>query len=121
MSFPLQSTSLPLGAYVLSLSSLRDCIAAAASSPSDAIHLLDNSNLQHISTLSGHHGGITAIRAVSVLGSSTGTDILLSSGQDGRVNAWDLRSNKIAIQSKYFPNQIFSMRFSQLKLSVIDQ
>lgn len=99
MARPLQSTSLPLGSYVLSLVSHPDCIAAAASSPSDAIHLLDKSNLQDICALKGHNGGITGLRSVQTLAGTNG-ETLMSSGKDGTLKAWDHRSSRIAIKSK---------------------
>lgn len=96
---PLSSTTLPDRAYVLAIASLQEHYAAAASVPSNAIHLYDKSDCKTIvRTLPGYVEGITYMRTVNAF--SGGRDVLLSCGKDGNVKAWDVRSGAVASQSK---------------------
>jgi WD repeat-containing protein 89 len=99
MAHPLKSTCLPSSSYVLSLVSHSDCIVASASSPSDAIYLLDKSDLHQITSIQSHSGGVTGIRSVPGL-AGTSTNALVSCGMDGTVKVWDHRSNQVATKSE---------------------
>ena len=97
-SSPRLSSKLPAEAYVLSLASLQNCYAALASSPTNKIHLFDAASLRNISSLDGHPGGTTFLRAVDGVG-GTNRRVLMSSGKDGVVNIWDGRTNTPSAQS----------------------
>ena len=93
-------TSLPSQSYVLSLASLPSYIAASASAPSNAIHLLDKADLKSVvQTLPGHTNGTTCMRAVKNFCEKQ--DVLVSCGKDGRVVAWDERTGGIGVKSVY--------------------
>ncbi|TFY69458.1 hypothetical protein EVJ58_g390 [Rhodofomes roseus] len=87
---PLKATSLPSEAYVISIVSLPSFYALSASSPDNAIHLFDKSRLDRVRTIAGHEAGITCLRSASNFAGST-SPILLSSGKDGVIKAWDGR------------------------------
>ena len=96
---PINSTILPSEAYVWSLASLPSYYAAASSYPTDAIYVLDKSDLgKVIHTLPGHKGGISAIRVVERVNDDV--DVLLSWGKDGIVRTWDVRNGRAAIESE---------------------
>ena len=94
---PVRSATLPADAYVLAIASLPSFYAAAASAPSNAIHLFDKERLRHVQTLPGHASAITTLRSVpNVAGNSS--HALLSSGKDGAVHAWDERAGTVALR-----------------------
>lgn len=84
-------------AYVLSLANLQAAYAASASSPSNAIDLLDKRSLRRIQTLPGHDIATTSIRAVNCVVNIPGRT-LLSTGRDGSVKVWDERSGSHSIK-----------------------
>lgn len=88
---PLKSTSISSGAYVLHLVSLPSFYALSASSPDNAIHLYDKSRLDSVRTISGHEDAITSLRSAPSFGGSV-APVLLTSGKDGVVKAWDGRA-----------------------------
>ncbi|PCH41338.1 WD40 repeat-like protein, partial [Wolfiporia cocos MD-104 SS10] len=91
VSAPIKSTSLQSGAYVLSIVSLPAHYAVSASSPDNAIHLFDKSRLRSVRTIPGHQSAITTLRSPQKF-AGTSAPILISSGKDGVVKAWDGRS-----------------------------
>jgi WD40 repeat protein len=101
ISSPLKSTSISSDAYILSLAALPEFYAASASAPSNAIHLFDKSTLSCGQTLAGHAMATTSLQIADRL-SSTSRQILVSSGKDGSVKAWDERSNSVALESQWF-------------------
>lgn len=94
----LQKTSIPGDNYVLSLAPIASFYAASASSPSNQIHLFDRVTLQSTGVLTGHEHATTHLCTIRGLGAST-RDMLLSSGKDGCVIAWDERSGSASIKS----------------------
>lgn len=96
-SLPLKTTHLS-GSYVLQLANSPLHYAAAASSPSCGIHLLDKTTLSNVHTLKGHDGGISSLRVAPTFAGSGAT--IFSCGKDGTVKAWDERSGNIAVQSE---------------------
>lgn len=94
----LHKTSLPGENYVLSLTSIANFYAASASSPSNQIHLFDRATLQSTGVLKGHEHATTQLCTIHGLGAST-REMLLSSGKDGCVIAWDERSGSASIKS----------------------
>lgn len=135
MQRPMGAASIPGNAYVLSITALPDCYAAAASSPLDTIHTYTKADLQPLTTLGGHPGGTTCIRSVNLHATSNGSgQTLTSCGEDGYVRIWDLRSNSPAVESafqKHASARCFSLSFSPpcflfmflslVHFSVIDQ
>lgn len=101
-SSPIRSTSLPAGAYVLSIASTPSFYAASASSPSNAIHLFDKARLQNVQTLAGHESAITTLRTVPNVANAV-NNALLSSGKDGSVKVWDERSGSVALRCEHQP------------------
>ena len=97
---PLKSTSIPSGAYVLHLVSLPSFYALSASSPDNAIHLYDKSRLDSVRIIPGHEDAITSLRAATSFGGSV-SPILLASGKDGVVKAWDSRAPANGPTSEY--------------------
>ena len=97
----LHQTFLQSESYVLSLTSVASLYAASASSPSNQIHLFDRATLQSTGVLKGHEHATTHLRTVHPLGAST-CEMLLSSGKDGYVVAWDERSGSASIKSGSF-------------------
>ncbi|KAI9575052.1 WD40-repeat-containing domain protein [Boletus coccyginus] len=93
----LQKTSIPGDNYVLSLAPIASFYAASASSPSNQIHLFDRVTLQSTGVLTGHEHATTHLCTIRGLGAST-RDMLLSSGKDGCVIAWDERSGSASIK-----------------------
>jgi len=77
--------------YFLYLESLPCKYAAALSTPSNSILLLDKERLQPVVTFNAHDGLITSLRSTSSLPSGLGQQTLLSSGNDGLVKVWDDR------------------------------
>lgn len=94
----LHETFLPAGSYVLSLAPVASFYAALASAPSHQIHLFDRGTLQSTGVLKGHENATTQLCTVRRLGAST-REMLLSSGKDGCVMAWDERSGSASIKS----------------------
>lgn len=94
----LHKTSLPGENYVLSLTPIANFYAASASSPSNQIHLFDRATLRTTGVLKGHEHATTQLRTIHGLGEST-REMLLSSGKDGSVIAWDERSGSAGIKS----------------------
>ncbi|GBE79373.1 WD40 repeat-like protein [Sparassis crispa] len=94
---PIRSTSLPAGAYVLSIISLPSSYAVSASAPNNAIHLFNKSHLHHFQTLPGHQDAITDLKSVIHFAGAT-SPILISCGKDGVVKAWDDRTQSAALQ-----------------------
>lgn len=88
---PLKSTSISSGAYVLHLVSLPSFYALSASAPDNAIHIYDKSRLDSVRTIAGHEDAVTSLRAAANFGGSV-SPILLTSGKDGVVKAWDGRT-----------------------------
>ncbi|EIN10211.1 WD40 repeat-like protein [Punctularia strigosozonata HHB-11173 SS5] len=88
---PLATAALPSEAYVLALARTSTHYAAAASAPSDAIHLFDRTSLRGVGTFPGHPGGLTALKSLENLGGST-APLLASAGRDGVVRTWDART-----------------------------
>ncbi|KAF9246848.1 WD40 repeat-like protein [Melanogaster broomeanus] len=93
----LQQTFLPEESYVLSLTSLDNYYAASASSPSNQIHLFDKASLRNVGVLRGHENATTYLRTIHALGASN-RDMLLTSGKDGCVMAWDVRSGTTSLK-----------------------
>ncbi|KAF9224375.1 WD40 repeat-like protein [Gyrodon lividus] len=93
----LHRTFLPDESYVLSLTTLGNYYAASASSPSNQIHLFDKTSLQSVGVLQGHENATTYLRTIHALGTSN-REMLLSSGKDGCVVAWDERSGTTSIK-----------------------
>ncbi|KAI0722170.1 WD40-repeat-containing domain protein [Cerioporus squamosus] len=96
-SRPVGSAKLPAEAYVLSLASLPSFYAAAASAPSNSIHLFDRERLRNVHTLPGHADAITTLRSVPNVANAV-THALLSSGKDGAVKVWDERAGSAALR-----------------------
>lgn len=94
----LHKTSLPGDNYVLSLTPIANLYAASASSPSNQIHLFDKTTLQRSGVLKGHEHATTHLCTVRGLAASA-REMLLSSGKDGCVIAWDERSGSASIKS----------------------
>lgn len=95
----LHKASLPGENYVLSLTPIANFYAASASSPSNQIHLFDRTTLQSTGFLKGHEHATTQLCTIRGLGAST-RQMLLSSGKDGCVMAWDERSGSAGIKSR---------------------
>lgn len=99
LSLPRKTTSLPSEAYVLALASTPSSYAASSSAPSNSISLFDKAQFRKTLELQGHDISITSLRSVPQLG-GTGRGVLLSSGKDGHVKAWDERSGSVSLQSE---------------------
>ncbi|KAL5527208.1 hypothetical protein ACEPAG_5999 [Sanghuangporus baumii] len=94
---PLSTVTFPENSYVLSIAELPSHYAAAASSPSNVIHILDKSDPRVIvRSLPGHTEGISYIRTAQLL--SGAHNVLLSCGVDGRVKTWDERAGTVGVQ-----------------------
>lgn len=79
--------------YVLNLACLQSCYAASFSAPSNSLSLFDKQGLQLMtSIISAHSENITLIRSPPYLSTHRGNDVLLSSGKDGLLKVWDIRS-----------------------------
>lgn len=92
-----KATTLASGAYVLSLVSLSSSYAASSSAPSNTIHFFDKSDFRKIREVTAHPAGITDMKCTPRLAGFS-HELLLTSGKDGTVNAWDERSTSIALQ-----------------------
>lgn len=98
-SRPLSSSTLPQRAYVLSIAEIEAHYAAAASAPSNVIHLFDKADCRTIvHTLPGHTDGISYLRTANAFQGAR--NVLLSCGQDGTVKAWDERAGAVGVQSE---------------------
>ncbi|OCB84533.1 WD40 repeat-like protein [Sanghuangporus baumii] len=96
-SRPLSTVTFPESSYVLSIAELQSHYAAAASSPSNAICILDKSDPRVIvRSLPGHTEGISYMRTARLLQGAH--DVLLSCGADGRVKTWDERAGTVGVQ-----------------------
>lgn len=97
---PLSSTALPDRSYVLSIAALPAQYAVATSAPSNKIHLLDRADCKTvIQTMDGHEGGLSYMcKAESLAGRQ---DVLVSCGKDASVKAWDERTGKVSVHSKF--------------------
>ncbi|KAH7931423.1 WD40 repeat-like protein [Leucogyrophana mollusca] len=93
----IKSHTLPNQSYILSLASLDNFYAASASAPSNAIFLFDKPSLQCVQTLQGHETANTSLRTITNLAGSN-RQMLLSSGKDGCVKAWDERSGAVSVK-----------------------
>lgn len=87
-------TSSSQSAYATQLSKLHSsCYAVSFSSPVNSISFLDKSSLSLVATIyNAHTDTVTAIRCPPYLSTHLGKDVLISSGRDGVVKAWDTRS-----------------------------
>ncbi|KAF9509855.1 hypothetical protein BS47DRAFT_1300911 [Hydnum rufescens UP504] len=92
---PQRSISSSSKDYILHLSALGTTYAAAFSSPSNSISLLEKTSLQLVASFKAHTDAITCLRSSCSLAGSAGKSILLSSGKDGLVKAWDDRTQAI--------------------------
>jgi WD repeat-containing protein 89 len=94
----LSANSSSSGSYVLFITSLPSHYAAASSAPSNVIDLFDKTTLKGVQTLPGHDLATTSLHSVdNVAGVSS--ECLISSGRDGSIKIWDLRSNSHSIKS----------------------
>ena len=99
-SRPLSTVTFPESSYVISIAELASHYAAAASSPSNTIHILDKSDPRLIvRSLPGHTEGISYMRTARLFGGVR--DVLLSCGADGLVKTWDERTGSVGVQSEY--------------------
>ncbi|KAG6861490.1 hypothetical protein C0995_015917 [Termitomyces sp. Mi166 len=94
---PLKSAHLSSQSYVLSIVSLPGHYAASASAPANTIDIFDKTTLQGVETLSGHDDATTSLHSVENITGLFGRS-LISSGRDGSVKIWDLRSNSHSIK-----------------------
>lgn len=97
-NYPKLSSRSSSGSYIFQITSLTSHYAASASSPSNVIDIFDKSSLQGIQTLPGHENGTTSLHATQDL-SGVIREGLVSSGNDGSVTVWDVRSNTNSIKS----------------------
>ena len=96
---PKRSTRSSVEGYALSLSALPGYYAAAIAAPtSSVIDVFDNTTLRTVQTLPGHDVLTTSLHTTDSLGGIV-QKCLVSSGKDGSVMAWDLRSNAHSIKS----------------------
>lgn len=100
---PTRSSIVSSGSYVIHITSLENNYAATVSSPENAIKIFDKSTLRSTLSLSGHEHGTTSLRAAHDLSRES----LLSSGKDGCVIVWDVRSNTHAIKSMHLFRAMF--------------
>jgi WD40 repeat protein len=98
--YPKLSSKSSSGSYVLQITSFTSHYAASASSPSNVIDVFDKSSLRGIQTLSGHEKGTTSLHTAQGI-SGVIRESLVSSGKDGSVIVWDVRSNAHSIKSMY--------------------
>ena len=96
-STPARSAAIQAAEYILSIAPLPSYYAAAASAPSNAIHLFDKERLRNVLTLPGHASAITTLRSVSNVAGNI-SHALLSSGKDGVIHAWDERAGSAALR-----------------------
>ncbi|KAF9475892.1 WD40 repeat-like protein, partial [Pholiota conissans] len=95
---PKRSTRSSVEGYALSLSALPGYYAAAiAAQTSSVIDVFDNTTLRTVQTLPGHDVLTTSLHTTDSLGGVV-QKCLVSSGKDGSVMAWDLRSNAHSIK-----------------------
>ena len=84
--------------YALYLSALPGYYAAAIAAPtSHPIDVLDSTTLVRVQTLTGHDIATSSLKTANNLGGS-GQKCLVSSGKDGSIIAWDLRTNSHGIK-----------------------
>jgi WD repeat-containing protein 89 len=81
--------------YILHLSALETTYAAAFSFPSNSISLLEKTSLQLVASFKAHADTITCLRSSLSIAGPAGKSVLLSSGKDGLVKAWDDRTHAI--------------------------
>lgn len=109
-----RSTALPSQSYVLSIVNTPSFYAASSSAPTNSIYLLDKHTLQSVTSLSGHsQNAINSLSAVPTLAGS-GVPILVSSGADGCIRAWDerIRSTSIEMRTSGKPYSLLSFDVS---------
>ncbi|KAI0301867.1 hypothetical protein B0F90DRAFT_1715958 [Multifurca ochricompacta] len=97
---PLKSSNIPCDAYVLAIAAIPSYYAASASAPSHKIYLFDQSSLRTSQSFQGHQGGTTSLRAIDSL-AGVNKRVVISSGKDGVVRAWDDRTGAAAIEMKF--------------------
>ena len=97
---PQRSSQASSQAYILSIANLPFHYAASSSPPSNVIDIFDKSTLQRVDTLQAHATATTSLRVVENVGGISGTKTLMSSGKDGLVKFWDLRSGSCGIESE---------------------
>ncbi|KJA14648.1 hypothetical protein HYPSUDRAFT_48952 [Hypholoma sublateritium FD-334 SS-4] len=84
--------------YALSLSALPGYYAAAIAAPTSyVIDVLDSTTLVRVQTLPGHAIATSSLQTVNNLGGA-GQKCLISSGKDGSIMTWDLRTNAHSIK-----------------------
>jgi WD40 repeat protein len=96
--------------YILHLSALGTTYAAAFSSPSNSISLLEKTSLQLVASFKAHTDAITCLRSSFSLAGSAGKSILLSSGKDGLVKVWDDRTQAINGPILQCQNYVLTLR-----------
>lgn len=84
--------------YALSLSALPGYYAAAIAAPNSyVIDVLDSTTLVRVQTLPGHDIATSSLQTANNVG-GTGQKCLVSSGKDGSIMSWDLRTNAPSIK-----------------------
>lgn len=84
---------------MLALASVQSHYAASSSTPSNAIHLFDKSDLRPAGQFVGHNEAVASMRSVPKF-AGTSRETLVSCGKDGLVKVWDERSGSEAVQCK---------------------
>lgn len=89
------SLSLPVDSYIYSLVPARQGLGVIASD--DSLYVLDRETLKVLpgGQIPHIHDGVTCLKGFDVEG-----NLLATAGRDGRVEGWDLRSQKPAIEFK---------------------
>lgn len=92
-TLPSASTPSLTDSYVLNIASLTNSYAVSLSAPSNSIATFDKTRLHPQGLFKAHSDSVTLLRSASLLydGASPGGNILLTSGKDGFVKAWDER------------------------------
>ncbi|KAH9927131.1 WD40 repeat-like protein [Epithele typhae] len=94
---PIKTAQLPAKSYVLAIASLPSFYAAAASAPSNAVHIFDKERLRLVLSLSEPEAPITALRSVPTVAGSA-PQALVSASKDGCVRVWDERAATAALR-----------------------